>query len=268
MKSRHSIIPIIAILLLSVWIGQTLIAQDIVQSSRANSVKIISRSANVSGTGFLYDDQYVGTCFHVVADITKQDSIIHWRIYQDLKVILSTGDTVDARCVSPPTSKDLSPLWADFAVLKLSRNHDSSIRPLTIAKVDTPLIVGSEIFFSGFPLATPAMVTHKGMVSGFSVDSSIICIQAPINKGNSGGALLNTRGEVIGIISMREGGISQGLMELSKYIDSTESHGSVRLMGVDPLQATKEIITVLDTYISTGIGYARSIKFLRKYLTN
>lgn len=41
--------------------------------------------------------------------------------------------------------------------------------------------------------------------------------------------------------------------------------GSVQLMGVDPLQTAKETIKVLDTYISTGIGYARSIKFLVDY---
>jgi hypothetical protein len=40
----------------------------------------------------------------------------------------------------------------------------------------------------------------------------------------------------------------------------------VKLMGVDPLQATKNIIQTLDQYISTGIGYARSIKFAREYL--
>ncbi|MGD1046544.1 MAG: serine protease [Bacteroidota bacterium] len=248
------------------WISLTLNAQDIIQSSRANCVKIESSSAGISGTGFLYDAQYVATCFHVVASITAQDTITYWHIFQDLRVILSTGDTVDAKCVSPPTKKDLSPLISDFAVLKLSRKQFLNVKPNPIATVDTPLVVGSEIYFSGYPLATPAMVTHKGMISGISADSNIICIQAPVNKGNSGGALLNAKGEVIGIISMREGGISQGLVELNKYIQSTESHGSVQLMGVDPLQATKEIINVLDTYISTGIGYARSIKFLRKYL--
>jgi len=241
-------------------------AQDIIQSSRANCVKIESRSGGISGTGFLLDQQFVATCFHVVANIEVQDSTIQWNIFQDLKVILSTGDTIDAKCVSGPTKEDPAPLLYDFAVLKLASKQKLSAEPNPIANVDTPLAVGSDIVFSGYPLATPAMVTHKGIISGVSPDANIICIEAPVNKGNSGGALLNAKGEVIGIISMREGGISQGLMELTKYIQATEKQGSVRLMGVDPLQATKEIINVLDTYISTGIGYARSIKFLRKYL--
>jgi len=37
-------------------------------------------------------------------------------------------------------------------------------------------------------------------------------------------------------------------------------------MGVDHLQASKAIIQTLDMYISTGIGYARSIKFVRDYI--
>jgi hypothetical protein len=40
----------------------------------------------------------------------------------------------------------------------------------------------------------------------------------------------------------------------------------LRLLGVDPLQATKAIIDTLDRYISTGIGYARTTNFARDYL--
>ncbi len=65
---------------------------------------------------------------------------------------------------------------------------------------------------------------------------------------------------------MREGGISRGLSELNSYIDKNTHHGSVQIMGVDALQATKAIIQTLDEYISTGIGYARSVKYAREYL--
>lgn len=37
-------------------------------------------------------------------------------------------------------------------------------------------------------------------------------------------------------------------------------------MGVDLLQSTKEIIRVLDLYISTGIGYAINSKHLQGYV--
>jgi S1-C subfamily serine protease len=101
--------------------------------------------------------------------------------------------------------------------------------------------VGDEVVFSGYPLATPGMVTHRGMVSGFDATSSLIFVQASVNKGNSRGALLNSDGHVLGIVSMREGGISLGLGGLRKHIDETAKHGHITMMGVDPLQSTKAI---------------------------
>jgi hypothetical protein len=38
------------------------------------------------------------------------------------------------------------------------------------------------------------------------------------------------------------------------------------MMGVDPLQSTMAIVQTLDQYISTEIGYARSIRFVREYI--
>ena len=64
---------------------------------------------------------------------------------------------------------------------------------------------------------------------------------------------------------MREGGISKGLHELTLYIEATSKQGSIQIMGVDPLQAIKATVETLNTYISTGLGYARDIKFLREY---
>jgi hypothetical protein len=103
------------------------------------------------------------------------------------------------------------------------------------------------------------------MISGIDDSGSIICIQGAINKGNSGGALITDDGKVIGIVSMREGGISKALKDLTVHIEATSNQGSVRLLGVDPLGAIKATIETLDTYISTGIGYARCIKFLKEY---
>ena len=103
------------------------------------------------------------------------------------------------------------------------------------------------------------------MISGIDDSGSIICIQGSINKGNSGGALISGDGKAIGIISMREGGISKALQELTVYIEATSKQGSVQIMGVDPLKAIKATVETLNTYISTGIGYARYIKFLKEY---
>lgn len=137
---------------------------------------------------------------------------------------------------------------------------------LELAKDDLQnLVIGDNCYYSGYPLAVPTIITNKGIISGIANKVNIICVQGSINKGNSGGALISENGEVLGIISMREGGISKGLQDLILYIESTSKKGSVQIMGVDPLQAIKVTVETLDKYISTGLGYARHIKFLAEY---
>jgi len=68
------------------------------------------------------------------------------------------------------------------------------------------------------------------------------------------------------IISLREGEISLALQNYSQTIDKNKDIGNVQIMGINPLEATKETIKVLDKYISTGIGYAKNINFLREYI--
>jgi S1-C subfamily serine protease len=241
---------------------------NILELSRESTVMIVSKSGNSKGTGFLIDEQYVITCFHVIAAISAQGGNIKWQIYKDLQVTLSSGEEIKGTVVSAPTESDLSPLIQDFALIKLETKPTKAFQTVPLAPEKECPSVGDEVVFSGYPLATPGMVTHRGMVSGFDKSGSLIFLQAAINKGNSGGGLLNDKGQVVGIISMREGGISQGLNELRVYIDQTSQHGRFAIMGVDPLQATKAIIETLDQYISTGIGYARSITFARSYLNN
>jgi len=240
---------------------------NIIEISRHSSVEISSQIRKSKGSGFLIADQYVATAFHVVATISVSQNMVNWSIHPDIKVKLPDGEIVSATCVSLPTQADPSPLKYDFAVLKLQEKPKKPQVNVKITDENEKVAVGDDIIFSGFPLATPGMVTHKGMISGFDDSGNIIILQATINKGNSGGAVLTSQGKVIGIISMREGGISKGLEELTTHIEETSQHGSVTIMGVDPLQSTRAIIQTLDQYISTGIGYAISIKFLRSYIT-
>lgn len=258
----------LALLVLGVQSGGAMAQQtDVLQLSRSSGVKLISQSGKSSGSGFFVGDQYVLTCFHVVAAIAVQGDKINWKFHPDLQVIVPSGEAIEGTVMSAPTQADASPLMQDFALVKLKSKPSKSFSTLRLASSKEVSNVGDDVVFSGYPLATPGMVTHRGMVSGYDDSSSLIFIQAPVNKGNSGGALLNAHGHVIGIVSMREGGISQGLQQLQVYIDQTSSQGSVQIMGVDPLQATKAIIQTLDQYISTGIGYARSIKYAQEYLS-
>lgn len=240
---------------------------DIINLSRTSCVKVTSKSGNSKGSGFFISDDLVVTCFHVIASTNQNGQKISWNIFQDIQITTIEGETINANCISPPNQADLSPLSQDFAILKLIKkptNIKNYILEISDQGIKN-LKIGSNCYFSGHPLFTPALITHKGMISGIDDSGSIICIQGSINKGNSGGALISGDGKAIGIISMREGGISKALQELTVYIEATSKQGSVQIMGVDPLKAIKATVETLNTYISTGIGYARYIKFLKEY---
>lgn len=251
------------------FVGGRTLAQSVstLELSRASGVLLVSQGGNSKGSGAFIGDQQVLTCFHVVATLSVQGQNINWALHPDLQVTLPSGETIAGTVVSVPTQADPSPLVQDFAIVRLKAKPTKDYARLQLATEKEAPAVGDDVVFSGYPLATPGMVTHRGMVSGFDATSSLIFVQASVNKGNSGGALLNTQGHLIGIVSMREGGISQGLNDLRVQIDQNSSSGSVQIMGVDPLQATRAIVETLDQYISTGIGYARSIRFARDYIS-
>lgn len=258
---------------------------SLVTTSRANAVRISIPSLKSGGTGFFIDEQHVVTAFHVIGKVNihkkKDPPEAEITMSSDITIILATGESIPAQVVSPKVFKstikltdplspsiqlDLVPVLTDFSILKLNQKPKTPVTPNPLLRGKALPDVGSEIIFSGYPLDAPTMLTHKGMISGITDNQAIICIEAPINKGNSGGALLNEDGDVIGIITNREGGISKGLDDLALEIKETQKHGGVALMGVDPLAAIQALIGTLDRYISPGIGYARTIKHVTDYL--
>ena len=270
-------ISIIILLLVCTHPTQTVYSQILKRStevSRVNSVRVIVPDFDSAGTGFFLDSMHIVTCFHVIAQIQIIDPSkgqVQWGIANNISVTINEGETIPASCISVPTEKDPSPLLHDFAILKLSRKPKVSRAGLPIYKEKILPDIGADIIFSGYPLGAPTMLTHKGYISGITEDRNLICIQASINKGNSGGALLTEKGEVIGIISNREGGISKGLADVRSHITVMEQgrtgvQTSVSLGGVNTLPVMKELIATLDKYISPGIGYAHSIKYLQEYL--
>ena len=148
------------------------------------------------GSGFIYDKEgYIMTNHHVVEKSSE------------LKVILSSGETVAATLVG-------SDEYADIAVIKIDKKN---IEKVAVIGSSEDAKVGDTVFTIGSPMSSNYSGTvTRGILSGknrmveVSVSSSsndwimnVMQTDAAINPGNSGGPLCNVSGEVIGINSMK-----------------------------------------------------------------
>ena len=70
-------------------------AQENIQKSRSNCVRVLINNDTPSGTGFFIDQQYVATCFHVVAKncSVKIDSnnmmTPKFELYKNIRIVTS-----------------------------------------------------------------------------------------------------------------------------------------------------------------------------------
>jgi len=173
---------------------------QITSTSGAVSVDPLSgQPAGALGSGFVVDKAgHIVTNYHVVRDA------------DEIRVSFSNQDTVEARLVGSDPSTDLAVLVVD--------TDASALTPLPLGDSDT-LRVGDAVVAIGNPFGLSRTAT-AGIVSAlqrlitapnqFTIDH-VIQTDAPINKGNSGGPLLNERGQVVGVNTQIEtGGISTG----------------------------------------------------------
>jgi Do/DeqQ family serine protease len=117
---------------------------------------------------------------------------------ETVNVELTDGRSLKAKVVGTDAPSDL-------AVLKIDGQN---LRTLTLGDSDN-VRVGDVVLAVGNPLGigqtvTMGIVSAKSRATGGAGDGSyedFIQTDAPINRGNSGGALVNTSGELIGINS-------------------------------------------------------------------
>ena len=141
-----------------------------------------------SGSGFvLTSDGYIVTNYHVVKDA------------QTVKVTMYSGDEYDAQYVGGDEDYDI-------AVIKIEA---TGLPAVTLGNSEE-LNVGDHVLAIGNPLGDLTFSMSGGMVSSvnrtINVDGTpfnMIQTDASINPGNSGGPLLNSYGEVVGIVSAK-----------------------------------------------------------------
>jgi S1-C subfamily serine protease len=136
-----------------------------------------------TGTAFFVTwDGHLITNLHVVHEAEK------------VQVKLD-GDLVDARVVDTDAENDLALLQVE-----------AIRRPLPLA-AKNDLVKGQEVFALGYPLVQlqgqeqKATFGRINSLSGISGDERLAQIDVPIQPGNSGGPLINRRGEVVGVVT-------------------------------------------------------------------
>ncbi len=142
------------------------------------------------GSGFVYDKNgYIITNNHVVENATK------------ITVIFFDGTQADAEVVGTDADSDLAVIKVDVPPTEL----------VPVAWGDSDAIeVGQRAVAIGNPFGlvgtlTTGIISAKGRslpsLDGFFRIPEIIQTDAAVNPGNSGGPLLNSHGEVIGVVS-------------------------------------------------------------------
>lgn len=150
------------------------------------------------GSGVIYkkdgNTAYVVTNNHVVEGGEK------------LEIILSDGSRLEAELVGADT-------YSDLAVVKISGESIQTVGQFTDS---SSLTLGEPAIAIGSPLGSEyANSVTEGIVSGLSrtvtstndygetISTNAIQTDAAINQGNSGGPLINIKGQIIGINSSK-----------------------------------------------------------------
>ncbi len=195
--------------------GRGMTVNEIYERAASGVVQITSVGANIGtataqqGSGFVLDKAgHVVTNYHVVRDADQ------------VRVSFSNRDTVEARLVGTDPSTDLAVLQVDTSA--------SALTPLPLGDSDR-VQVGDPVVAIGNPFGLDRTAT-SGIVSAlqrliqapnfFTIDH-VIQTDAPINHGNSGGPLLNSRAQVIGVNTQIEtGGVASGNVGIGFAIPS------------------------------------------------
>lgn len=143
-----------------------------------------------SGTGFALKNGYVVTNFHVVENA------------KNININGVNGDfSVSYTASIVATDKE-----NDLAIIKINDSKFSGFGTLPYAIEMQMPEVGDDVFVLGYPLTQTMgdeIKLTNGIISsrtGFQGDASLYQMSAPIQPGNSGGPMFNSKGNVVGIV--------------------------------------------------------------------
>lgn len=186
--------------------GSYMYTRDLVNAVRDSIVYITTyvsyngkKTAYAAGSGILISNNgYLITNAHVVEEGTSFTVKVN---STDPETGVSESVTYDAQLCGKDTDTDLAVMKIEGSEFPAAKLGDSD-----------ELRLGDDVIAIGNPLGFETTVT-KGIISGLNRQVSderrgLTSIQTdtPINSGNSGGALFNSFGEVVGVVNMKRVG--------------------------------------------------------------
>ena len=197
-------------------------------------------TATATGSGIIIsEDGYIVTNNHVV-DTSSSNSYSYYDISDATSVkvkLYGSDETYDAKIVGKDSQTDLAVLKIDKTDLTAAEFADSD-----------QAVVGEFAMAVGSPLGLDTTVT-TGIISAVNREvesdgTKYVCIQtdAAINSGNSGGALVNSDGKVIGINTLKLSGSGVEGIGFAIPINST----------LDVISQLKDHNKVLRPYIGVS----------------
>jgi len=188
-----------------------------------NAPNTESRSAKALGSGFIVDaDGHVVTNNHVVDGATK------------VVVTLDDGRELDAHVVGRDPRTDIAVLKVDAGVKLpfLALGDSDKARPGDwVVAMGNPFGLGGSV--------TAGIVSARGRDIGAGPYDDFLQVDAPINRGNSGGPLFGTDGTVVGV----------------NTAIFSPSGGSVGIGFAIPSNLVKQVVAELEEHGHLERGY-------------
>ena len=218
------------------------------------SIQAYGASGAYEGTGVIMTaDGYVITNHHIIAGCSAAE------------VVLFDGTRYDAKLAGSDAESDLAVLKVDAAGLTPAEFGDSDL----LRVGDVALAIGNPLGSGLFGTLTEGIISAINRdvnVDGY--DMSLIQTTAALNPGNSGGALVNSAGQVIGITNMKmmsdyetiEGlGFAIPTVWVKEVVDALLAEGAIT--GRPTIGITCQTISLTEeSYVNQGSGvYVNSV---------
>lgn len=219
---------------------------EAVELIKQNTVRIANKIDDkniIYGTGFFDKSGYLVTNSHVVD------------IKGNIEIIYEDGTKSKANLVSNDITSDL----AILSVKDVKAKALSSVSTIDLKVTDEVYSIGYQFNLEGDATVTKGILSAKRSASGIE----FLQTDAAVNPGNSGGPLINDKGELLGIITLAVDNASMSMAissdSLELYINKLRNNKKVNYITTE--RPKNALSTVLNE-----VGYKHDDIYNEKHI--